>query len=609
MVTMLKNTRTLSRSFAVFTLALAASLAACPDPSATTEDAGGHVHDDDDAGVVVEPEPPVPQDAADPEGVAPGDTDALSLALVEAVGVGRFVTSTGCALCHSNHDAATAMRDARDNEIGPFNLWRATMMANSSRDPYWRALLSVETALRPTIAAEIEAECIKCHAPMASVTASDEGTVADLTWLKGQYSSGAEQLAVDGVSCTVCHQTKPDNFGTEENFSGNYILNDERRIYGPHLNPATGPMQNHVQYTPTFGDHVLRAELCASCHVLETQPMTAGGSPLGNVKFLEQSTYLEWLSSDYGLDGVDGKTCQACHMPNADDAGNVIETRIARSPPGGDFLINPREPFGRHLFVGANSVIPTILKNERDTLNPQAPDAAFDAVVVLAKKRLQNEAAELMIDDVTFEGGRVRFDVTVQNRAGHKLPTGFPSRRAFLQARVLDAAGNVLFASGTFDEEGRLTSDGAVLDVEKAGAAFEPHHTTITRAHEVQIYEQVMIDETGAPTFSLLSAVEKGKDNRILPSGFDTSAANMARIGPRGLDDGDFVGGHDLTHYDVRVSGTPATVEVTLYYQGLSARSMRELFQHDTPEVRAFRTMLERVDNRPIDMVKATATF
>jgi hypothetical protein len=607
---MLSNAPSLARTSFSFSFSFALSLAllvgACTGPSAT-DDAGGP--GDDAGGEVVEPEPPVPQDAPDPAGVPPGDVETLALGEVEPVGVGRFVTSAGCALCHSNHSAATAMRDARNNEIAPFNLWRATMMANSSRDPYWRALVSVETALRPAIKNEIEAECIKCHAPMASVTASDQGTVANLAWLKGQHSSGGEQVAVDGVSCTVCHQTKPDNFGTEANFSGNYILNDERRIYGPHLNPAVGPMQNHVQYTPTFGDHVLRAELCASCHVLETQPMTMGGDPLGNVKFLEQSTYLEWLASDFGLDGVDGKTCQACHMPNTDDSGNELETRIARSPPGGDFLINPRKPFGRHLFVGANSVIPSILKAERATLKPQATDAAFDAVVSLAKKRLQNDAAELLLSALSFEGGRVSFDVTVQNRAGHKLPTGFPSRRAFLQTRIFDADGNVLFASGTFDDEGRLTVDGAVLDVEKAGAAFEPHHITITRAHQVQIYEQVMIDDTGAPTFSLLSAVEKGKDNRILPAGFDTSAANMARIGPRGLDDDDFMGGQDTTRYDVRVTGTPASVEVTLYYQGLSARSMRELFQHDTPEVRAFRTMLERADNAPVAMVKATASF
>jgi len=588
-------------------IAFALSLfAACDGPSAV--DAGHDPHDDD-AGAVVEPEPPVPQDAPDPEGVPGGETSPLALAEVGPVSVGRFVTSAACSLCHSNHDDATAMRDVRGNEIGPFNLWRATMMANASRDPYWQAVVSVETSLRPAIAPAIEAECMKCHAPMASVTAQDDGSTADLSWLRGGVSTGAEQVAVDGVSCSLCHQTLPDNFGTEENFTGNYMIGEQRRIYGPHQNPATAPMQNHVNYTPTYGEHMLRAELCASCHVLETEPRAANGDPLGVAKFMEQSTYLEWLASDYGLDGADGKTCQSCHMPNTDDAENELETRIARSPPGPDFLINPRTPFGRHLFVGANSVVPEILKNERATLGPQATDAAFDAVIALAKKRLEHEASELSVDDVAFADGRVSFDVTVQNRAGHKLPTGFPSRRVFVQARVLDASGETLFVSGAFDDTGRLVVGDQVLDVEKAGGPVEPHHDVITRAHEVQIYEQVMVDEAGAPTFSLLSAVEKIKDNRVLPAGFDTSASTMGRIGPRGVDDASFVPGTDTVRYDVRVGGAPSVVEVTLYYQGISARTVRELYQHDTPEVRAFRTMLERVDNRPVPMKTARVSL
>jgi hypothetical protein len=35
-----------------------------------------------------------------------------------------------------------------------------------------------------------------------------------------------------------------------------------------------------------------------------------------------------------------------------------------------------------------------------------------------------------------------------------------------------------------------------------------------------------------------------------------------------------------------------------MLYQSLSARIVRDLFQIDTPEIRAFRTMYERADHR-----------
>jgi hypothetical protein len=43
----------------------------------------------------------------------------------------------------------------------------------------------------------------------------------------------------------------------------------------------------------------------------------------------------------------------------------------------------------------------------------------------------------------------------VTNRAGHKLPSGVGFRRAFLEFAVLDAGGQVLWASGRTDGAGR----------------------------------------------------------------------------------------------------------------------------------------------------------
>ena len=54
---------------------------------------------------------------------------------------------------------------------------------------------------------------------------------------------------------------------------------------------------------------------------------------------------------------------------------------------------------------------------------------------------LQREAATLSIDSAGVSGSDVSFDVTPQNLSGHKLPTGYPSRRVWLHVVVRDVAG------------------------------------------------------------------------------------------------------------------------------------------------------------------------
>jgi hypothetical protein len=559
-------------------------------------------------------EEPTPEDSRtslpDDPGVDAKDPFLLALPATFATMEDRFATSAECALCHSNSDSATAMRDEAGNEIAPFNLWQGTMMANAARDPLWRAVVSAEIAATPDAKAAIEDKCMRCHTPMASE--AGRATLTDVKMgLLTDESSPLNQLALDGVSCTVCHQIDPGNLGTAESWTGGFVIGNRRLIYGPHQNPAPGPMQNHVNYTPTYAPHVTESNLCATCHTVFTHALEEDGSAVDGPEFPEQTAFLEWQNSLYAADapGDGGETCQSCHMPTVDADGNIIETRIARAPPGFDFNIPERSPFGRHLFVGANTLMPSILKDMRDVLQPQATDAAFDASIDLAKQRLTQSTAELVVDGTAVDGDKVSFDVTVHNLVGHKAPTGFPARRLWLRARVLDADGAVLFESGGFDERGRILSGGGeLLDVEKAAGGFEPHHDLITRDDEVQIYESVMADKDGARTPTLLRAVDHLKDNRLLPLGFSRDFADYDVIKPRGEATGDsnFTGGQDTVRFEVAVDGTPASVEISLHYQSLGSRFAMDLFQVDTDEVAAFRYMWERADPAPVTVATTT---
>jgi len=127
------------------------------------------------------------------------------------------------------------------------------------------------------------------------------------------------------------------------------------------------------------------------------------------------------------------------------------------------------------------------------------------------------ESAALSIDSASESGSVVSFEVIAQNLSGHKLPTGYPSRRAWLHVTVRDRNGALLFESGAIGPAGQIIGNDNDFD----GVQVEPHYTEITSADQVQIYESVMGDATGRPRTGLLNAVRFRKDNRLLPRGFE----------------------------------------------------------------------------------------
>jgi len=575
-------------------------------PDITAEDPPGG---DDPAADGAEP---ARTQLVDEPGVLPGDPEVLALDGISSMGYGRFVTSTACMMCHSNDALASAMRDSTGAEIAPYNLWQGSMMANSARDPFWHAMVSIEASATEGRREEIEANCMRCHAPMASESARKmlgrAPRMADL-----RESTGVGQLGRDGVACAACHQIQPSAaLGSQASFSGGFEIGDRRVIFGPHRNPATGPMQVHVDYTPTFGPHMTTSKVCATCHTLVTHAFTPEGEELTDKPFVEQAAFLEWENSDYyDRDGrrEEGQSCQDCHMPTVDDQGRIITTRIARSPHGTDFNINERKPFGRHVFLGANTVMPRLIRAQRSVLRPQGSDASLERTAERNKQRLQRDTASVEVTDIKQDAGRLTFDVEVSSTVGHKFPTGFPARRVWLKVEVLDAAGKSLFRSGGYSFRGRiLDGAGDLLDVEKTGGGVEPHRQVISRDDHVQIYESVMAGVDGKRTILLTRATEYLKDNRILPSGFSDEHFNYRATKPVGVDDdGDFEGGGDVTRYDVDLKGAQAVqVVVSLVYQSLGGRFMIDLFKHDTPEVAAFRGMYDDVDVSPVTVSSVT---
>lgn len=491
-----------------------------------------------------------------------------------------FSGAGNCTLCHGPGSNANVTAAGKD--VSPPNLWRSTMMANAARDPFWQAVVERESAKYPQLAGIIEDRCTNCHTPMGHEQARQDGD-AEFRLAEAESSP----LAMDGVSCTLCHQIEGQNFGSTSSFSGGYDIASSRVTYGPYDNPLMQPMRNVSGYAPVYSPHIEESGLCATCHTLFTPYIDDQGNIAG--EFPEQVPFLEWKQSVYP---AHGKSCQSCHMPAIDEA-----IRISSLPPTSP----PRSPYFQHHFVGGNTLLQSILRTHGEELGVTALDEHFDSTYARTRR-------QLIEDVVSLDGGAWLVQDTLQvlcrieNRTGHKFPTGFPSRRAWLHLTVRDNSGRVLFESGAVDADSEIIG----LDTH-----FEPHHTVITDQGQVQVYESVMGDVNAAVTTDLLRASHYVKDNRIPPRGFSVQAMENDTVGVFGAarTDPDFGRqgalegtATDETHYRIHVdpSGFPFRVSAEVVYQSIKPEFVRGLGEGDHPKGTRMLRYWQETDNRQI---------
>ncbi|MDM5263473.1 multiheme c-type cytochrome [Sulfurovum sp. XTW-4] len=496
----------------------------------------------------------------------------------------HFSGSQNCAQCHNG------ITDANGTDVSIVKAWQGTMMANAATDPLWKAKVATEVKEHPEYKEIIEGKCSRCHTPMANVEATyNSDTVSLLGDGFLNHDNEYYDAAMQGVSCTLCHQIEnTPELGTTEGFTGGFVIDTnntgtDRKIYGPFMNPRTGPMQNSVQFTPEYSPHMNESKLCASCHSLET-PVIATDGTITDETFPEQAAYTEWEYSDFN--GT--QSCQDCHMPKA-EGSVVISTR-------GNNL-EQRAPFFQHKFLGANTYMLEILKKNRVKLGVLADEARFNESITDTREFLK-AAADVNITQWNFENGLLNFDVQITNHSGHKFPTGFPSRRAWLHVTVKNSADQIVFESGAINSEGQIT--GVVYDT--ATNTYEPHYDKITDPSQVQIYETILEDTDDNMTYILLHALHYFKDNRILPRGLDKNDVNLPEtINPHGNaeTDNNFIGGSDTVEYEIALPADNYTITAKLHYQTLSYGFAQDLYKNtQLPEVALMKALDARTTNR-----------
>jgi hypothetical protein len=504
-----------------------------------------------------------------------------------------FTSAANCASCHTGQE----IQD-QNGMVSTSENWQSSMMANSATDPYFQASVSKEVQTHPEHQEEIEDSCATCHMPMARaedfLLEGQQGKILQDGYLNPDHPLFA--MAMDGVSCVLCHQIEDVNLNNERSFTGQFVIDPafvdkNKPAYGPYGVPPglTGLMADASGYQPRQSAHIQSSELCATCHTLFTTPVVQG-QQRSDLQFPEQTPYLEWEASSYNPN----TSCQDCHMP-------VINAPVRLTNTPGPF----RNGYSSHTFTSANAFMLNLFQTFNQELSIIAPPSRLEEAIAETDAFLSTRTLTLAMDAEIVDNVLL-VTLDLQSLSGHKFPSGYPSRRAWIHLTALGENNQVLFESGAIGPDGNIHGNAN----DENPLAFEPHYEEITAEDQVQIYESIMGDFDGNITTELLTAVTYLKDNRLLPDGFDKFRVfDMIAVQGNALGDADFNGGGDVITYRINLDEGlfPKIVIVEILFQPVSFRWIENFRGINTPMVVDFLGYADAAGNAP--SVIATQTL
>ncbi|MDX1416093.1 MAG: multiheme c-type cytochrome [Candidatus Promineifilaceae bacterium] len=491
----------------------------------------------------------------------------------------QIVPPDSCANCHAYYADVTG----QPQESETWRAWSGSMMSQAGRDPVFFAALDIANA----DAASSGEFCLRCHIPRG--------------WLDGrsEATDGSQMTAEDreGVQCAVCHRMV-DPVYTDENpprdieilaglnapvsfiGSGSIVVDplDHRRGPFDIVAELGGDFDPHKAWgaeDTLVSPYHQEASFCGTCHDInnpmftwdevsqeyQPNPLDQAGDPVGG--FPIERTYSEWQLSAFNSEqgifapqfGGNKKyvsICQDCHMRDITGTGGAFF--------GGTYILRNDMPL--HDLTGANTWVPQIIVNHpvfSATFNgdPERKNALM-AGIDRARYMLQN-AASL---DVFHQDNKL--SVTVFNQSGHKLPSGYvEGRRMWLQIEGFNAAGELIYTSGAYDEQ--------------TGILKGYHSDPVLKVYEA---EQGLTESWAAqlglpagPSFHFVLNNQVVHDNRIPPKGYQFEAFEGAGAAPYtdGVADPDIYA--DGQSWDTTVYELPEDVAygvVRLLYQTAS---------------------------------------
>jgi hypothetical protein len=330
--------------------------------------------------------------------------------------------------------------------------WRAGIMANSARDPYWQGSVRREVLDHPESSAAIQTDCASCHMPLQY--AQDKPKTAETEVFKRlplRRITPEAPLRPTVSRARSAIRFNPAGLGTPATTTATSPWPRPECIRGPSSVPYAADPDRVTRARPGLRLHARPGRphpRCRSCAAVATPstPLTLGpdGKQIGQLP--EQMTYLEWQHSDYR----DKQTCQQCHMPVVGSGGCRIPPRPAarrRSPP---------QLRRRQLSSWKPCLARIATSSPSPRSRPSWPPLLraprhFPSVAVRARHSRPAHTS--------LAGSELSFPVRVENLTGHKLPTAFPSRRAWLHVVVTAADGHVVFESGKLNPDGSIAGN------------------------------------------------------------------------------------------------------------------------------------------------------
>lgn len=520
-----------------------------------------------------------------PQAAAEGPGDPVLQLIDSSI---LFPTAKQCGGCHGYDPNQHALVTTTGLDVNMYDDWRASMMANSARDPFWRAKVAHEMQVNPSHSVALQDKCTSCHAPAGHYQAKLKAGAGHYL-MSDLYQ---DSLGLDGVTCQACHAQAPALIGSLHSGQLNFDTNHIRVAYGPYEFVFAPPMATFVGITPIYGDHIFDAGLCAGCHTLITESVDMAGAFTGNT-FVEQATYHEWLNSRFDKEH-DNVTCQACHMQSIQD--EIIISNNYQ-------FLTPKFPYALHDMSGANVTMLKLLRDNREALGITTPAALFDSALVATLQLLQHRSLAIDVTPVQIAGDSAVFGLKLSNLTGHKFPSGYPSRRAWVECTIQDENGQLLLHSGKMNPDFTLYGE---------DPNYEPHYTEITGNEQVLIYELTPGDVQGNFTNVLERGYSALKDNRIPPQGFrkDDPVYDTTRIAGEALLDPDFNidangdegSGSDIVYYKIPLNGFSGRVSVLarVWYQSLPPKWMNPIFEWSAPDIDQFKDMYLSADLSPV---------
>lgn len=426
--------------------------------------------------------------------------------------------------------------------------------------------------------------------------------------------------------------------GFAKTFTGSFLVADPGTIWGPFDEPKPKPMQHALGITPEFDTAIASSEQCGTCHTVHLPVLwqPEGSEPKIIADTYEQATYPEWLFSKFRTGnaaflpegellphgaGETPVTCAECHMESHSKDGEPFVSRIAEiqersnmpeadhTLPAEDIDLENRSGFARHTLVGLNLFLVKMAQQFPEILGIPLMDPMLASKGMAPLQRTEqamvdnakHKTADIDIVQRNILGDELVVQVRVDNKTGHKFPSGVSFRRAFLEFEVFDESGQVLWHSGKTNELGVIVSpdSGDPLKGElwydnqctKTATPdwYQPHYQEITNEGQVQIYQEVKLnpgDQMNPPaeqpvcfehspvaeganlTTSFLSICHTAKDNRLLPPGLLPYQARVDIANKLGMTGETIAGGETQAEMLARESGAHDLEDDPDYFNG-----------------------------------------